>query len=1012
MLPNYYQDPQILHINTTPHHAYFIPYENPQSAVENTQKNSRENSLFFTALNGDWDFAYFASYHDLPEDFLQYPFEQHIPVPSNWQSHGFDKHHYTNVNYPFPFDPPFVPQQNPCGLYHRCVELNKRSHKRYLINFEGVDSCLFLYVNQKFVGYSQVSHATAEFDLTDYLQQGENQLHVLVLKWCDGSYLEDQDKFRMSGIFRDVYLLEREQNYLQDFFIRTTFTDNLQTAVLNVAFSFRQEPVEISWQLFDPQGNLIISSVAKQQLQYQLEQVQLWNAESPQLYCLLLNTGQETICQRIGFRHIEVKNGVLLFNQQAIKFKGVNRHDSDPKTGYAINMQQAITDLTLMKQHNINAIRTAHYPNSPWFAELCDQFGFYLISESDIESHGTNAVYVEQPEKSILLGAKITQDADKVRQQTIDNYCYMARSPAWQKAILDRTLAHIERDKNRTSILIWSLGNESGYGENFEQAASWIKSRDPIRLVHYENAIFQHSTHQNDWSNLDFHSEMYTSIAEIDHYCRQPQTRPYLLCEYSHAMGNSCGDLEDYWQVFQRHAYAAGGFIWEWCDHAPYLANGHFGYGGDFDDTPNDGNFCVDGLVSPERKPHSSLLELKNVNRPIRATIKQGKIFLTNYLDFSNLQDFAEIQIKLSENGQIIEEKWITEINLEPHQETQLPFDLPADNGHVWTLELRYYQKKASVLTAQHHELGFEQINLFPQNYFKLPTYQTKKISWDYTETGNHIEIKGENIVYQFDKCKGIITQIFQHNEPLLRQPLDFNIWRACLDNDSLIKEYWIAAGFNRAETRAYDIALEKTNHAIEIRTKCGLVATSQARILTLTVIYCFSETGLTIKIHSEKAKHLPFLPRFGLRLFLPPQFDQTSYFGYGNDSELSESYLDKHHACWLAIHQSKLNQTVDYLKPQEYGSHYSCHWLKVRSKNHEFWVTSNNPFSFNFSPFSQEQLSSVKHNYQLVPEDRSILCVDYKMSGIGSNSCGPSLNAQYQLVETEWDCEFEFRFV
>ncbi|MBF1220534.1 MAG: beta-galactosidase, partial [Haemophilus parainfluenzae] len=559
LLPRYFEDPQTLHVNTTPHHAYFIPFSSTESAV----KKTREFSPYFTLLNGEWDFAYFESYTHLPQDFLHISFTDKIPVPSNWQNHGYDNHQYTNVNYPFPFDPPYVPIENPCGLYHRVFNVEINAEKRYLLNFEGVDSCLFVYVNHQFIGYSQISHCTSEFDITDFLQHGENHLHVLVLKWCDGSYLEDQDKFRMSGIFRDVYLLERERNYLQDFFIQTQLNQDLTKAQLHVACQFTEREQPISWQLFDPQGKLITEQKGHV-FHAEIENAQLWHAENPRLYTLILQYGSEVICQKVGLRHIEVKNGIMLFNGQVIKFKGINRHDSDPKTGYVISREQALQDLRLMKQHNFNAIRTAHYPNAPWFTELCDEYGFYVIAESDIESHGTNAVYVESPETSILLGVKTEIDHEAIRQKTIDNYCYMARSPEFNQAILDRTYANIERDKNRPSIVIWSLGNESGYGENFEQAAAWVKQRDPSRLVHYENAIFQHSAHQNDTSNLDFHSEMYTSTEELDAYFADAQNqKPYLFCEYLHAMGNSCGDTEDYFQAMERHAGACGGFVWE-----------------------------------------------------------------------------------------------------------------------------------------------------------------------------------------------------------------------------------------------------------------------------------------------------------------------------------------------------------------------------------------------------------------------------------------------------------------
>ncbi|MBF1200262.1 MAG: DUF4981 domain-containing protein, partial [Haemophilus parainfluenzae] len=997
LLPRYFEDPQTLHVNTTPHHAYFIPFSSTESAV----KKTREFSPYFTLLNGEWDFAYFESYTHLPQDFLHISFTDKIPVPSNWQNHGYDNHQYTNVNYPFPFDPPYVPIENPCGLYHRVFNVEINAEKRYLLNFEGVDSCLFVYVNHQFAGYSQISHCTSEFDITDFLQKGENHLHVLVLKWCDGSYLEDQDKFRMSGIFRDVYLLEREKNYLQDFFIQMQLNQEFTKAQLHVACQFAEREQPISWQLFDPQGKLITEQKGHA-FHAEIENAQLWHAENPRLYTLILQYGSEVICQKVGLRHIEVKNGVMLFNGQAIKFKGVNRHDSDPKTGYVISREQALQDLRLMKQHNFNAIRTAHYPNAPWFTELCDEYGFYVIAESDIESHGTNAVYVESPETSILLGVKTEIDHEAIRQKTIDNYCYMARSPEFNQAILDRTYANVERDKNRPSVVIWSLGNESGYGENFEQAAAWVKQRDPSRLVHYENAIFQHSAHQNDTSNLDFHSEMYTSTEELDAYFADAQNqKPYLFCEYLHAMGNSCGDTEDYFQAMEQHAGACGGFVWEWCNHSPYLSNSSkMGYGGDFNDTPNDGNFCADGLVTADRQIQSNLLEYKNVYRPLRATLKNGHIELKNYLDFTDAAEAISIHYQITEDFAVIQEGQIDGLKIAPKSTALLPLTLPASKGSLQVLTLTYHQKTETGLIPQGHSLGFDQIILSEQSHLFVDEIKSNIQSISVSEHVNLISVKVADIEYQFDQYKGTIQQIRKAGEPWLNQPADFNIWRAPLDNDSLIKAHWLAAGYDRATSRVYDYSLSEQESAVEITFKLGLVAVSKARILTLNVVYRIEQNGLLrINIHAEKQPNLPFLPRFGLRFFLNQGFNQVEYVGYGP----TESYLDKHHATALGRYKTTPESNhVPYLKPQENGSHYGCTEVKVVNSSDCFTVQSHTPFSMNVSPYSQEELGSKKHQYDLEKSGSTILCVDYKMSGVGSNSCGPALKEQYRLSETE----------
>lgn len=1005
ILPQYFENPEILQINRQPHHAYFVPF----SLCQTPNQLLRETSQFFTTLSGqNWDFTYYDSVQDLPDDFLTTPLNTQILVPSNWQTQGIDQHHYTNINYPFPFDPPFVPKNNPCGHYRHHFDLDVKTNKRYLLNFEGVDSCLFVYLNQQFVGYGQISHSTNEFDITDHLKSGVNQLDVIVLKWCVGSYLEDQDKFRMSGIFRDVYLLERDANYLQDFFIKTDLNDDFSQATLSVETQFSGEEQAIEFVLYHPYGKEIVRQHSTA-FSIILDNSLLWSAENPQLYRLTMQVGNEIIEQKIGFRKISVENAVLKINGQAIKFKGVNRHDSDPKTGYAISKEQALEDLTLMKQHNINAIRTAHYPNSPWFSELCDLYGFYLIAESDIESHGASLVYVETPEQSILLNdARINHD-EKMRQQAIDNFCYFARAPEYKSAILDRTFANIERDKNRTSVVIWSLGNESGYGENFEAAAAWIKQRDASRLVHYESSIYQHSQHQNDLSNLDFYSEMYPCTESLDRYCTDPNTsKPYILCEYTHAMGNSNGDAEDYWQTFNKYEKSCGGFVWEWCDHAPYLPDnsGRVGYGGDFGDFPNDGNFCMDGLVSQDRLPHTNLLELKNVNRPIRAQLVGNQIEITNYWDFTNLQDMVCIRFAFVANGEIIHQGEL-KIDCAPKQTVSLPLELPKYDGRFLTLDLDYINIQTQPLVDVHHSLGFDQIVVYSNDLVspKIPEKLTALAPFNVSENSNNIVIQNDIYFYQFDKNSGIFTEIHKHGQAIIEQPLNFNIWRAPTDNDRLIREQWQNAGYHIAYTRAYKISWQQTESAVIIEADLGIVATAKSRILTLHVRYQINADGeLSIEIDANRPAHLPYLPRLGLRFFLPKTQRKAQYFGYGD----AESYIDKHHLVKLGNYQIDLSvYKMPYVKPQENNSHYGTHFVVLEDLS----ITADAPFSFSFLPYTQEEMTQKSHCYDLTECDSTVLCVDYKMSGIGSNSCGPTLKSLYRLSETEFHCCFHIRF-
>ncbi len=994
---HYYENPQVLHVNTTPHHAYFIPC----TTVEEAKKPRRNSHYFFELSQKHWDFQYFASIEDLPENFLEITPKDRLFVPSNWQLSGFDHHQYTNINYPFPFDPSYVPQQNPCGLYQHAFYLEPKVEKRYLLNFEVVDSCFFLYVNQQFVGYSQVSHATSEFDVTDYVQQGENKLTVLVLKWCDGSYLEDQDKFRLSGIFRDVYLLERDENYLQDFFIHTTIAPNLRSAELEVSVQFSQEPQLVTYQLYDPQGNIVFTQT-QTDLHKHIDDVVLWNAEQPNLYKLVMQTGSETIVQQIGFRQVAIHEGVFLLNKKPIKFKGVNRHDSHALTGSAVSIEQVKQELALMKAHNINAIRTAHYPNAPWFTELCDEYGFYVISESDIESHGAVMQHVPQVENSIFLNvAKINED-DRILQQTVDNFCYFARNPAYKNAILDRTYANVKRDKNRPSVLIWSLGNESGYGENFEAAAEWAKHYDPSRLVHYESSIYQHSEHQNDVCHLDFYSEMYSDTEVIEHYCRQPQTKPFLLCEYSHAMGNSNGDLEDYFQVFHRYPQACGGFVWEWCDHNHPRQDGLLGYGGDFGEKWHDGNFCVDGLVSSQRQVHSNLREYKQVYRPIRAYLQNGQVWLKNYLDFTDLADF-DIHYRLEQDG-IAQMNGVIEVRCPAQASVHLPLDLPQDDEHLWQLELRYVLKTPHPLLATNTELGFDVLCQKDKMLRPAPHLLPENTIFTLAENAQQLQVNTSTLQSEFDKKTGKITALIYQGTPLITTPVDFVVWRAPTDNDRLIRAAWEDSGYQDAYCRAYDQRILQNGDSLTLIFDCALLAQARARIMTFSVAYQFDRTGLSITIQAQRNTQLPFLPRFGLQFALPDSQNCLRYFGYGD----SESYCDKHHASRLAFHQTTAKQNfVHYMKPQENGSHFGTHFVQLPNMT----ITGEQPFSFNLSPYDLPTLTHASHDDELPASQQNYLYIDYKMSGIGSNSCGPNLKAQYRLNEATFNWQIHLNF-
>ncbi len=994
-LPKFYEDPSILHVGCEENRSYYIPF---------APKDQKESSRI-KMLNGNWDFRYYETpleIEDFTQDEYSYQSFHTIPVPGCIQMYGYDCHQYTNVNFPFAYDAPYVPQVNPTCVYHRTFELERTdlSYHQYL-NFEGVDSCFYVYINQEFVGYSQVSHSTSEFDITSFLREGGNDLTIVVLKWCDGSYLEDQDKFRMTGIFRDVYLINRPVNHIRDFFVKTILSKDYTKADLTIDISYSDTQIPTTYLLSDADGVLISKGeVEHDSLSIPVENPILWNAEAPYLYNLTLETSDEKIHQQVGFRYIEIKDDIIYINGVKVKFKGVNRHDSDPVTGYTISKEQALKDLRLMKESNINAIRTSHYPNAPWFVQLCNEYGFYVVSESDLEAHGATKFY---------------------GGSSFDTYGDLVQKEMFAKSILDRNERNVIRDKNNPCIIMWSMGNEAGYSKAFEDTGRFIKEYDPTRLLHYEGSIHETGGHKNDTSMLDVYSTMYESPASIENYLANHK-KPYMLCEFIHAMGNGPGDIEDYFECIYRHDRFVGGFVWEWCDHAIYrgiTADGKkiFHYGGDSGEYPHDGNFCVDGMVAPDRVPHPALAEYKNVIRPVRATLideKTATIELENKLDFTNLKDMILIQAELLLDGVVVESVELGSIDLAPHAKTNLK--LPIKDEYFSTdkslsLKLIYTQSVEKALTLAGHCVGFDQIILKESKSDFIHAKAENSFSINYEENSTKIIIKGANFTYVFNKLSANFDSIVIDNCNILKQPLSYNIWRAPIDNDRNIRKDWKMAGYDRALTRVYDTTIKKLDNVIMIQSRFAINAIQIQHILDLNVCWYIGSNGtITLEMNGKRNTELPFLPRLGIRLFLPKDYKNVEYLGYGPN----ESYIDKHRSSWLGRFESKVDDMyVDYIKPQENGSRYNCEEVILTSPfGKTIHASASTPLSFNASRYTQEELEMKAHNYELLQSNYTILCLDYKMSGVGSNSCGPELLEKYRLKEEEISFQLTLQFL
>ena len=1003
IVPRYYENLSVLHENTMPARAYYIP---ASKRMDNLVEH-REESDRMQLLNGTWKFQYFNSIYDIQDSFFEKNYDtenfDEIQVPSVWQMAGYDTHQYTNIRYPFPFDPPYVPQDIPCGAYVHTFEYSRdeKAPKSFL-NFEGVDSCFYVWINGSYIGYSQVSHMTSEFDVTDVLQDGTNTVAVLVMKWCDGSYLEDQDKFRMSGIFRDVYILKRPKQAISDYHIKTRIEDMLAKVEIEMKF---YSPLNVKISIEDRNGAVVaLGSIAEEGTAVlEIASPELWNTENPYLYKLILETENEVIVDHIALRKIEIKDQVIYLNGQKIKFRGVNRHDSDPVTGFTINPEQITTDLTLMKQHNFNAIRSSHYPNAPFFYEMCDKYGFMVIDEADIEAHGPFMIYRKE-------------DTDYNRFKRWNEK--IADDPVWEEAIVDRVKLMVERDKNRFCIVMWSMGNESAYGCNFEKALEWTKNFDPDRITQYESARYRNYDETYDYSNLDVYSRMYPALSEIQEYLDKDGSKPFLLVEYCHSMGNGPGDFEDYFQMIQDNDKMCGGFVWEWCDHA--IAHGTaengktiYAYGGDHGEEIHDGNFCMDGLVYPDRTVHTGLLEYKNVYRPARVISydkESGELVLHNYMDFDDLKDYVKISYELTQDGLVISKGILPEFSVAPHGEgkTDLKINVP-ENGKCY-LKLIYHLKKELPLLDEDHILGFDEIEVSKEDTkCKLAEKWIPKTVVDselqVNENDTQIHIKGREFAYTIDKRTALFTEMKFAGREYLNHPMELNIWRAPTDNDMYIKSEWKKAHYDKAYTRAYTTEVVQGKHGVKITSHASVVAETVQKILDVTITWKIEAAGkIDADIAVTKDDEFPDLPRFGVRMFLDKKLSAARYFGMGPQ----ESYCDKHQAASHGLYQANVDDLhEDYIRPQENGSHYDCEYVELNNSRYGIVASAEKAFSFNASYYTQEELEKKTHNYELIESDSVVFCVDYALNGIGSNSCGPVVLDQYRFD----DVLFRFQF-
>lgn len=983
--------PVIFSENTEPNRSFYLPSASEEEAFLSlkTFKSSLK-----VELDGEWAFQYWDSIEDATDfgqvNLLETQEKETITVPSVWQNFQHDSHSYVNFQYPFPYDPPYIPKENPCALYSRNYNYKKDGKLNYLY-FEGVDSCFYLFVNNSYVGYNQCSHLSSEFLLDEYLVEGNNKISILVFKYCAGSYLEDQDKLRMSGIFRSLYILKRSPEHLVDFKITTTTTDYKNWKFALVIDGGKEVDVKI----YDDKHGLVYSSTALNSLEVDFKEPKLWSAEKPNLYTIVLFSNGEYIAYNFGFRCVEIKDKIVYLNGKSIKFFGVNRHDSNPYTGSAISLEQAKIDLLLMKQHNINAIRTSHYPNAPWFLNLCTFYGFYVIDESDIECHGS----VSQ------LGYYAEDEV----------YSHLANSGLYDKAILDRVKRTVKRDLNNSCVLIWSLGNESGYSKGFSEAAHWIKSFDNTRLTHYEGALHADKRFENDFSPLDLYSRMYASPKEVDEYFVFFD-KPLIQCEYIHAMGNGPGDAENNVSQILKYPSYLGGCVWEWCDHGVYQGitkdgKHKFGYGGDFATTRDDGNFCMDGLVYPDRRPHTGLKEYKNAIRPLRVKQVSALEFeVRNLMYFTTVGEYLEVEYEIRDFGQIVYKETLTDFDINPQEKKLVKIKEVATLSDFVTVVFKYRLRFDQSWAAKGHMIGHDE--LIVKNEAKPVSLTTTDSSFTLKENSRYLTIRGNNFLYTVDKNTGLLAKMVYDNKNVLTKPSNWNVFRAPVDNDMHVKAKWFEQGYDRSKVFTYSTKVVETNGLVSIQTELSIASDSVRPFLKgLVTLLINGEGKVVVKYSLTRDCLLSPLPRLGIRLYLPKEMQALEYFGYGP----FESYVDKHHSSTFGKYNLCVKENFEpYIRPQENSSHFNTKLLSLNGDNLKVKVNCPKGLSFNASVYSQEELTVKKHNYELVESEDIILCLDSKMAGLGSSSCGPELNPLYQVKDSnfEFECELSFNTV
>ncbi|MBQ3007685.1 MAG: DUF4981 domain-containing protein [Clostridia bacterium] len=984
-IPSYHKDLGSLHVGCEAPRAYYIPYHSEEAALA----GNREKSAFYTSLCGEWNFKFYNSFEDITDDFLKEKLTDTIAVPCCWQTvlgKGYDVPLYSNLFYPFPLDPPHVPDENPAGHYSKKITLSKKDSKRYYINFEGVSSCFYLFINGEFAAYSQVSHNTTEVDITDKLTDGENAIDVVVVKWCDGSYLEDQDMFRLSGIFREVYILEREKNCAIDIRIASELDDDLESGELYIKeFSWEGNEPEASYKVIAPSGETVFEGT---DLDITIDNPVLWSSEKPQLYTVLVYCGNEIIPFKTGFKKIEFIGNIAYVNNQPIKLYGVNRHDSNPETGYYCDMEHMLRDIHIIKQGNCNTVRTSHYPNDPRFLELCDEYGLMVVDEADIETHG--------------MGFEYRDTWDWMR------WSKLSTDDEWEPAYVDRAERLYERDKNHVCVIMWSLGNESGCGKNHRAMGKFIKERDPEAIIHYENAHLEFKAVPigENYSDIsDVESRMYASLEYTAEYAENKNSKkPFYFCEFCCSM--STGNIHAHCDIFRKYPAVWGGCFWELTDHGVAVNGGKgFRYGGDFGDYPNNDVCCIDGVVFPDRKLRSGFADMKKGYEPFEGRYADGKVSIFNRRFFETLDDLY-IEWKLEVNGESVMNGRIDDTAIEPQSEKEYKLFDNALESDCCYLTLFFREKNERKWAAADYEVGFLQFDLSVET-----VKVSKSLSAPAFEDGKRfVKIDCGNIIYTFDKPYGRISSILCNGKEMLAQPVQVEIWKSHGYNQLGDADDRRSAAMQAAVQKTYSANITAEADCVKITCPVSIGGPAVVPILNGGMTFRFysdgkAEIGFAGEFRQLLADMNMHLPRFGFRFALKGGYENMEYFGKGPE----ESYADRHLGCRYGKFTTTVTENfVPYIRPIENGSHYGTRYGTVRNDEGAgmiFAPVSEKAFQFNASHFTPLMLEETKHNDELVPLEDTIVYTDYKFDIRGGHGIYDELEP-----ERKWGFEpFEF---